>query len=206
MNIVLLGKPMSGKGSQAVRLSKTLKIPAISTGDILRKEIRKKSVLGKKAAAYMHTGALVPDALIFSVLRKLLPKKGFILDGFPRTLSQAQALEKIRGIDLVVDVYCSDAAVLRRMRARRVCLHCGAIYGLEIPPKRPGFCDRCGGRLSQRADDTPATVRTRLAVYRKETAPLIRFYQQRKKYVRVNGEASIPVVQKNILKKIETIK
>ena len=204
MRVVFLGKPMSGKGTQADLLARRLRLAHVSTGDLLREEARKQSPLGKKAMSYMIRGALVPDALTFAVLRSRLPKKGFILDGFPRTVTQAKVLDKIARIDLVIDVHCTDATVIKRMLARRICADCGAIYGLDIRPKVQGICDRCGGALLQRADDTKNTIRQRLKVYTKETSPLAHYYT--KNYFSVDGDAAIAQVQQKIMRKIETIK
>ncbi len=206
MRIVLLGKPMSGKGTQAQLLAKTLRIPHISTGDLLRDEVGKKTKLGLLAKKYMNKGALLPDDVMFALLRKRLPTKGFILDGFPRDVAQARELDEITAIDLVIDFHCTDSIIIRRTLARRVCRRCHAIYGLDVPPKKKGICDACGGRLYQRADDNRKTITKRLRVYNEKTAPLIAYYKKQKRYFAVDGEKPISVVQKAVLTRIERIK
>jgi len=185
MNLILLGAPGAGKGTQAELLCQELGIPSISTGNILRAAIRDGTPTGRKAKSYMDAGQLVPDEVIIGIIGDRLAQedcqKGAILDGVPRTIGQAEAIEKagIR-IDRVVAIEISEEEILRRMSGRRVCEACGASYNLEaLPPKREGICDHCGGRLIQRKDDTPETVRERLKVYHKETAPLIGFYEER---------------------------
>ncbi len=204
MKFVLLGKPLSGKGTQAQLLSKKLKIPIISLGEIFRKELEKKTKLGKEAQVYMRKGKLVPDKLILPVLIKHLPKKSFILDGFPRNITQAEALEKIVSINFAIDVYCPQSLLLKRAGSRRECLGCGKIYGLEFPVKKKGICDNCQGKLRKRKDDKESTVRKRLKVYDKQTAPLISFYKKKGLYTRVSGEKGVSFVQKQILKIISS--
>lgn len=185
MKLILLGAPGAGKGTQAERLSKTLNIPPISTGNILRAAIKKGTSAGMKAKAFMDGGNLVPDEMIIGIVKERLAEKdcsnGFILDGVPRTLAQGEALEQA-GIqfDAVISIEISDEEILRRMNGRRVCEDCGASYHLEAaPPKRAGVCDNCGGKLVRRKDDAPETVRARLEVYHKETEPLKEFYAKR---------------------------
>ena len=185
MNLILLGAPGAGKGTQAEILCKKLGIPSISTGNILRAAIKDGTPTGLKAKSYMDAGKLVPDEVIIGIVGERLAQpdcaKGCILDGVPRTIAQAEAIEKagIR-IDAVISIEISEEEILRRMSGRRVCEACGASYNLEaVPPKVEGICDNCGGKLIQRKDDTPETVRERLKVYHKETAPLADFYAQR---------------------------
>lgn len=206
MKLVFLGKPLSGKGTQASLLSTKLRIPHISTGELLRTEVQKKTTLGKKVAPLLAQGILVPDMLIFSVLKKQLPKKGFILDGFPRDLVQAKLLENIVHIDLVVDVLCPDRTILKRAISRMSCTMCGSVYGLNKVPKKKESCDHCQGKLIRRRDDSPATVKKRLLLYQKETQKLIHFYKTQKTYFSVHGEDPVTKVQKEIIRKIETIK
>lgn len=206
MKIVFLGKPQSGKGTQSHFLSERLKVPHISTGDILREEVKRKSPTGNRLKHILEKGELVQDSLILSIVKKRLTAKGFILDGFPRTIGQAEALEKIQPVDLVIDIYCPDATIITRAAARRVCPTCGRIYGIDLPPKKPGVCDRCGQKLVRRPDDRKETVRHRLRVYQKQTAPLVKFYRHKGVYVRIDGTRPIPVVHKEILRKIETVK
>ena len=185
MKLILLGAPGAGKGTQAEILCKKLAIPTISTGNILRAAMREGTPTGLKAKSYIDAGALVPDEVIISIVDERLAQpdcaNGYILDGVPRTIAQAEALEKA-GItfDAVVSLEISEEEILQRMTGRRVCEACGSSYNVvAIPPRREGVCDNCGGRLIQRKDDTPETVRERLKVYHKETEPLVDFYAQR---------------------------
>ncbi|MDE7055449.1 MAG: adenylate kinase [Oscillospiraceae bacterium] len=185
MKLILLGAPGAGKGTQAEILCKKLGIPTISTGNILRAAIKDGTPTGLKAKSYIDAGALVPDEVIIGIVDERLRqddcRNGYILDGVPRTIAQAEALEKA-GIqfDAVVSIEISEEEILRRMSGRRVCEACGSSYNVEaIPPRREGICDNCGGKLIQRKDDTPETVRARLKVYHTETEPLVGFYAQR---------------------------
>ena len=182
MKMILLGAPGAGKGTQAERLCKVLNIPTISTGNILRAAVKNGTPTGKQAEAYMKAGKLVPDEVIIGIIHDRLDeddcKNGYILDGVPRTIAQAESLEKA-GIrfDDVISIEIPDEAIMERMSGRRVCEHCGASYHLvAVPPKVPGVCDSCGGKLIQRHDDEPETVKHRLEVYHKETEPLKDFY------------------------------
>ncbi len=185
MKLILLGAPGAGKGTQAERLSKELNIPTISTGNILRAAIKNGTPTGLKAKSFMDAGQLVPDEVIIGIITERLAEddcaNGYILDGVPRTIAQAEAIESA-GIhfDAVVSIEISDETIMERMSGRRVCENCGASYHLvAVPPKRPGVCDSCGGKLVQRKDDAPETVKSRLVVYHKETEPLKDFYQKR---------------------------
>ena len=185
MKLILLGAPGAGKGTQAERLSKELNIPTISTGNILRAAIKNGTPTGLKAKSFMDAGQLVPDEVIIGIITERLAEddcaNGYILDGVPRTIAQAEAIESA-GIhfDAVVSIEITDETIMERMSGRRVCENCGASYHLvAVPPKRPGVCDSCGGKLVQRKDDAPETVKSRLVVYHKETEPLKDFYQQR---------------------------
>jgi len=185
MKLILLGAPGAGKGTQAEVLCKKLGIPSISTGNILRAAIKDGTPTGLKAKSYIDSGALVPDEVIIGIVDERLAqddcKNGYILDGVPRTIAQAEALEKA-GItfDAVVSIEISEEEILRRMSGRRVCGACGASYNVEfVPPRVEGICDSCGGKLIQRKDDTPETVRERLKVYHTETEPLVDFYANR---------------------------
>lgn len=185
MKLILLGAPGAGKGTQAERLCKELNVPTISTGNILRAAIKNGTPTGMKAKSYMDAGHLVPDDVIIGIITERLAEKdcsnGFILDGVPRTIAQAEALETAGiSFDAVVSIEISDEEIMKRMSGRRVCEDCGASYHLvAVPPKRPGICDQCGGKLVQRKDDTPETVKARLEVYHRETEPLKEFYAKR---------------------------
>ena len=205
MNLILLGAPGAGKGTQAEILCKKLGIPSISTGNILRAAIKDGTPTGLKAKSYMDAGQLVPDEVIIGIVGERLQQadcaRGCILDGVPRTIAQAEAIEKAGiQIDAVVAIEISEEEILRRMSGRRVCEACGASYNMQaIPPKVEGICDNCGGKLIQRKDDTPETVRERLKVYHKETAPLVDFYDQRGVLKRVAVEDSKEATNAKIL-------
>ena len=185
MKLILLGAPGAGKGTQAEVLCKRLGIPTISTGNILRAAIKDGTPTGLKAKSYIDAGALVPDEVIIGIVDERLAqddcRNGYILDGVPRTIAQAEALEKAGiGFDAVVSLEISEEEILRRMSGRRVCEACGSSYNVvAIPPRVEGICDNCGGKLIQRKDDTPETVRERLKVYHTETEPLVDFYAAR---------------------------
>ena len=185
MKLILLGAPGAGKGTQAEILCKKLGIPTISTGNILRAAIKDATPTGMQAKSYIDAGKLVPDEVIIGIVHERLAqddcKGGYILDGVPRTIAQAEALEKAGiGFDAVVSLEISEEEILRRMSGRRVCEACGSSYNVvAIPPRVEGICDNCGGKLIQRKDDTPETVRERLKVYHTETEPLVDFYAAR---------------------------
>ncbi len=208
MNLILLGAPGAGKGTQAELLVKKLSIPAISTGNMLREAMAKGTELGKKAKQYMDEGALVPDELILGIVadRVAQPdcRDGFILDGVPRTLAQAEALEaKGVKIDHVVSIEVDDAEIEGRMTGRRVCSKCGASYHVVAnPPKTEGICDSCGSALITRKDDAPETVRRRLKVYHASTEVLKDFYAKLGRLRTVNGSQSIEGANADILEAI----
>lgn len=209
MNLILLGAPGAGKGTQAELLVKKLSIPAISTGNMLREAIANGTSLGKKAKEYMDEGNLVPDDLILGIVAERVSRpdcaRGFILDGVPRTLAQAEALED-RGvkIDHVISIEVDDSEIERRMTGRRVCAKCGASYHVSAnPPKTEGVCDACGGELTIRKDDAPETVRKRLQVYHSTTEVLKDFYGKLGRLCIVNGSQSIEDANRDILKVIE---
>ena len=208
MNLILLGAPGAGKGTQAELLVKQLGIPAISTGNMLREAMANGTELGMKAKKYMDEGALVPDELILGIVADRVSQpdceKGFILDGVPRTLAQAEALEaKGVKIDHVVSIEVDDAAIEGRMTGRRVCAKCGASYHIVAnPPKTEGVCDSCGGSLVIRKDDKPETVRHRLEVYHASTEVLKDFYGKLGRLRIVNGNQPIGDANKDILKAI----
>ena len=206
MKLILLGAPGAGKGTQAEILCKELEIPTISTGNILRAAIKNGTPTGMKAKAYMDEGKLVPDEVIIGIITERVAeedcKNGYILDGVPRTIAQAEALEKAGIVfDDVVSIEISDEVIMERMSGRRVCEHCGASYHLvAVPPKREGICDKCGGKLVQRKDDAPETVKARLEVYHKETEPLKAFYAQRGLLKSVENQATVAETSQVILR------
>ena len=208
MNLILLGAPGAGKGTQAELLVKKLSIPAISTGNMLREAIANGTELGKKAKQFMDEGALVPDELILGIIGDRVAQddcaNGFILDGVPRTLAQAEALEaKGIRIDHVVSIEVDDSVIEGRMTGRRVCGKCGASYHIVAnPPKVEGVCDSCGSELVIRKDDKPETVRKRLEVYHATTEVLKDFYGKLGRLCIVNGDQSIEGANEEILKAI----
>ena len=209
MKLIIMGAPGAGKGTQAEILSERLGIPTISTGNILRAAVRDGTPVGKKAKALIEAGSLVSDDIIIGILRERLHnddcKQGYILDGVPRTLAQADMLrdEGIE-IDAVLDIDVSDAAIEKRMTGRRTCSGCSATFHTEFnPPKTDGVCDHCGGRLTIRKDDLPETVRHRLEVYHAETEPLLAYYEAEGKLVRVNGEQSLEATTAAIFAALE---
>ena len=194
MKLILLGPPGAGKGTQAEILARDLSIPTISTGNILRAAVKAGTPIGLKAKSYMDAGKLVPDEVIIGIIQERLAEAdcagGFILDGVPRTIAQAEALEA-HGIvfDHVLSLEISDEAIVERMDGRRVCGHCGTPFHLSSnPPKQAGVCDLCGGELIERDDDKPETVRARLEVYHQETEPLKEFYSKRGTLSAVPGD------------------
>ena len=206
MKMILLGAPGAGKGTQAEILNKELEIPTISTGNILRAAVKNGTPTGLKAKEYMDAGKLVPDEVIIGVITERLQEedcaKGYILDGVPRTIAQAEALEKAGiAFDAVVSIEISDEEIMERMGGRRVCEACGSSYHVvAVPPKQEGICDACGGKLVQRKDDAPETVKARLQVYHNETEPLKNFYESRGLLKSVDNLPSVADMSKSILK------
>ena len=206
MKLILLGAPGAGKGTQAERLCKELNIPTISTGNILRAAIKNGTPTGMKAKSFMDAGQLVPDEVIIGIITERLAETdcagGYILDGVPRTIAQAEALEKAGIIfDAVVSIEISDEAIMERMSGRRVCESCGASYHVvAVPPKQEGVCDNCGGALVQRKDDAPETVKARLEVYHRETEPLKDFYAQRGLLKSVENQPTVEGTSQAILR------
>ena len=189
--VVFLGPPGAGKGTQAKRVVEKLGLLHLSTGDLLRDEVARKTALGEKAKGYMDRGELVPDRLIIDMISGRIgqAKKGFLLDGFPRTVAQAEALASTTDLDAVVSIDLAREEVVRRLTSRRVCRACGAIYNLTFNlSSEKARCDACGGELYQREDDRPAVIENRYDVYEKSTAPLIAFYRQRGLLHSVSGE------------------
>jgi adenylate kinase len=207
LRIVLLGPPGSGKGTQTERLCAELGFTKISTGDLLREAVRNDTPLGAKAKGYMDAGKLVPNELVVDLVKERLKvvKGGVILDGFPRSLEQAQLLDKIAKVDLVVDIAVNEENLVKRLTMRRTCKDCSGVYHLQYnPPKHEDKCDKCHGPLYQRTDDTEKTVRERLKVYKESTLPLTKYYKDRGILKQVDGEGDISVVYQRILKAIKS--
>jgi len=216
MRVIFLGPPGAGKGTQAGMASAKLGVPQISTGDILRDAVRRKTDLGAKAKAYMDAGGLVPDDIMLSLVDGRLGQpdcaSGYVLDGFPRTLPQAKALDEALAaeggrIDAVVLIEVDDEEVVRRLTQRRVCPQCKALYNLDAtPPKVADTCDACGVALVVRSDDAEATIRTRLKVYRDETLPLVEYYAGRGVLKRVASEGGIEKVFSRIMEALSPVR
>ena len=212
MKLILLGAPGAGKGTQAKRISQHYDIPHISTGDIFRANIKAGTELGRKAQEYMERGALVPDALTVDMLLDRISQDdcsgGFILDGFPRTIPQAERLTEAlaamgEDIDAALDIEVPDSVIVERMAGRRVCPDCGSSYHVaNIPPKKEGVCDACGAQLVTRKDDAPETVLERLATYHAQTEPLIEYYQARGRLIKVDGTTGLDPVFNEIIEKL----
>lgn len=209
MMLILLGAPGAGKGTQAEQICQRLHIPAISTGNILREALKSGTELGLKAKSFMDAGNLVPDDVVIDMLKERISEPdcndGFILDGFPRTIPQAEALDAMGvSIDRVIDIEVPDEKIVTRMSGRRVCEKCGASYHLVYnPPKVEGVCDKCAGALVQRKDDNAETVRDRLTVYHNQTEPLKSYYAAQGKLFQVDGDRDVAVVSADILKELE---
>ncbi|MCI4454187.1 MAG: adenylate kinase [Thermodesulfobacterium sp.] len=213
MNIVFLGPPGAGKGTQAKILIERYGIPQISTGDMLREHRAKGTELGKKAQEYMDKGQLVPDEIILGMVKERLSQpdcqKGFILDGFPRTVAQAEALDKLlsemgKKLDFALALIVPDDLLVERLTGRRTCKNCGMMYHIKYkPPKVEGKCDVCGGELYQRPDDNEETVRNRLKVYHEQTAPLIEYYKNKGILREIDGSKSIEEITQQIISILE---
>ncbi len=209
MNIIMLGAPGAGKGTQAAVLCEHFGIPTISTGNMIREALKNGTEMGLKAKSYMDDGKLVPDEVVIGIVKERLSeddcKKGFILDGFPRTIPQAEALDNM-GVDIkyVINIDVPDESIIKRMSGRRVCENCGRPYHIEsLKPQKDGVCDDCGGTLVQRKDDHPDTVLARLDVYHKETEPLADYYKKQGKLVNVEGQNTVADTTAAVLKAIE---
>ncbi len=211
IRIVLLGPPGSGKGTQASTLEKRRGIPHIASGDLLRANVRDRTALGAKAKPYMDRGNLVPDELILDMMAERLSQpdaqKGYVLDGFPRTVKQAEALEERlaalgQELDAVIYLEVPEAEILRRLGGRRTCPRCNAIYHIDtMPPKQEGICDKCGAELVQRDDEKPDVIQKRLEVYSAQTQPLLDYYQERGLLQEINGTIGVD----NVIREIEAI-
>ncbi len=209
MRLVLLGAPGAGKGTQAKQLSLKLGLPHISTGDLLRQNVAQKTQLGSKAVDYMNKGLLVPDELVTQMLTERFKQpdvaKGFILDGYPRTLNQANTLDNIlkslsMPLKLVVDLDASESVIIQRLSGRLVCRKCSAnFHATNMPPKQKGICDHCGSELYQRDDDKVETIKKRLAVYRQEVSALLQYYKQQGLLVSLSADGDAGIVLNKII-------
>ncbi len=216
MKLLILGPPGAGKGTQAVQISKKFDIPHISTGDIFRANIKGNTPLGKKAMEYMNKGELVPDELtcdlVFDRIMQDDAKKGFLLDGFPRNIFQAEKLDEVLKqrnlkLDCVINVSVEDSVLIERAVGRRLCKECGATYHIKFnTTKVEGICDECGGSLYQRDDDKEETIKNRIDVYNKSTKPLIDYYTKQNIIANIDGQKDIDVVFDDIVKAVESVK
>ena len=210
MKIIMLGAPGAGKGTQAIQIAEKYKIPHVSTGDLFRSNIGNKTALGMEAKGYMDAGKLVPDELTVRMLLDRVAeddcKNGYVLDGFPRNIAQAEVLEEEVNklgdkIDYAIDIEVPDENIVKRMSGRRACLKCGNTYHIEhVPPKKEGICDNCGSELVLRADDAPETVLKRLSVYHEQTQPLIDFYNKKNILITIDGTQDMNKVFADVVK------
>ncbi|CEH30940.1 adenylate kinase [Aneurinibacillus migulanus] len=208
MNIILTGLPGAGKGTQGERIVEEFGIPHISTGDMFRAAIKEETEMGKQAKSYMDQGLLVPDEVVIGIVKERLGKadceKGFMLDGFPRTMAQAEALDATlaelgRSIDHVINIDVDRSILMERLTGRRICKNCGATYHVIFnPPSQEGICDKCGGELYQRDDDNEATVATRLDVNIEQSAPILKYYNEKGLLRNINGQQDINKVFEDV--------
>ena len=211
VRLVVLGKQGAGKVTQCVRLSHHYVVPHVSTGDMLRSEVKLRSSVGQRAALLMDQGDLIPDELVMEMVGARLSERdtsgrGFVLDGCPRTTNQAESLEKLVepfGLDLVIDLQVPTSLVMKRLASRRVCVDCGANYSTAAPPLVNWTCDVCGGEVVQRPDDTEDAIERRLNLYEEETAPLLDWYKQRELLVEINGTGSPDAVTRRVVGAID---
>jgi len=185
LKAIIFGPPGSGKGTYTTRLKDKLGVDVIAMGDLFREIMKENTTLGKKVKSYVEKGLLVPDHVVLEVLKQNLAKtkskKGFILDGYPRTIDQAKALEGITGIDAIIQLTVPEKIIVERLSTRRICKNCGEVYNVRyLKPKREGICDKCGGPLYQRTDDTPKVIKDRIKVYENQTQPILQHYKQKK--------------------------
>ena len=205
MNVILLGAPGAGKGTQATKIVNKTGVPHISTGDIFRYNIKNQTPIGKVAKSYIDKGELVPDSVTVEIVKDRLSNddcgKGYLLDGFPRNIYQAQELDKFSDVEKVIDIEVDLSKLLKRITGRRVCAKCGESYHIDFLNGKT-TCDLCGGELIQRADDNEATVKQRLDVYEKQTAPLVEYYEKAGKLIRIDGDKTIDEVFEEISSKL----
>lgn len=212
MKLILLGAPGAGKGTQAEIICEHFQIPAISTGNIIREALKSGTELGEKVRSYMESGALVPDDVVIGIVRDRIAQpdcaNGFILDGFPRTIAQAEGLDAMgANIDRVLNIAVPDEVIVTRMSGRRVCPNCGASYHLQHkPPREDAVCDRCAGTLIQRQDDAPETVANRLHVYHEQTQPLEEYYRKQGKLCTIDGQQDVQQTSCRVLAALEDLK
>jgi adenylate kinase len=211
VRLVVLGKQGAGKGTQCVRLSHHYVVPHVSTGDMLRSEVKQRSSIGQRAKELMDKGDLIPDEMVMEMVGTRLSERdttgrGFVLDGCPRTTNQADSLEKIVvpfGLDIVIDLQVPTSLVMKRLASRRVCVDCGANYSTAAPPLVNWTCDVCGGEVIQREDDTEEAIERRLNLYEVETAPLLDWYKQRDLLIEINGTGSPDAVTRRVVGAID---
>jgi adenylate kinase len=214
VRLVVLGKQGAGKGTQCVRLSHHYVVPHVSTGDMLRSEVKSRSLIGQRAAKLMDDGELIPDELVMEMVGGRLTERdttgrGFVLDGCPRTTGQAESLEQIAdpfGLDMVIDLQVPTTLVMKRLASRRVCVDCGANYSTAAPPLVNWTCDVCGGEVVQRQDDTEEAIERRLNLYEEETAPLLDWYKKRDLLVEINGTGSPDAVTRRVVGAIDAMR
>jgi len=215
VNLLIFGAPGSGKGTYASRLQSKLRVDVIATGDVFREIMKENTELGKKVKGYVEKGLLVPDDVTIQVLKQRLAKTnsrtGFILDGYPRTIEQAKALDKIAKIDAIIQLTVPDWIIIERLSTRRICKNCGEVYNIRyLKPKRDMICDKCSGPLYQRSDDTPEVIKNRIEVYERQTQPLLQYYKEKKvPFIKFKCEKpDIPpkVVVEEILKGLKKLK
>jgi adenylate kinase len=214
VRLVVLGKQGAGKGTQCVRLSHHYVVPHVSTGDMLRSEVKSRSPIGQRAQDLMEKGELIPDDLVMEMVGGRLSERdttgrGFVLDGCPRTTAQAEVLEKIVepfGLDLVINLQVPTTLVMKRLASRRVCVDCGANYSTAAPPLVNWTCDVCGGEVVQREDDTEEAIERRLNLYEEETAPLLHWYEERTLLAEINGTGSPDAVTRRVVAAIDSLR